>query len=150
MAFDDEFDHPLGRPKYDPERLRRLARYQRWLIAVVLAQLVLWFGFVVVLIFGRNLGAGAIKMPIVLTFVLNVVGAVYVFLASWDLRGAFAAACSGLATLFPFIGLLVITMVNSEATRELKKNGVKVGIFGASAADIVGRPSPYDDEDAGW
>lgn len=150
MAFDDESDHPFDRPEYDPERLRRLARYQRWLIAVVLAQLVVWFGFVVVLISSRNLDGGAIRVPIVLTFVLNVVGAIHVFLASWELRGAVAAVGFGLATLFPFLGLLIITMVNGQATTELKKHGVYVGIFGASAADIVDRPSPYDDEDAGW
>jgi hypothetical protein len=48
------------------------------------------------------------------------------------------------------MGLLVIVLVNGYATSELRKNGVKVGAFGASSADIADRPSLYDDEDAGW
>jgi hypothetical protein len=40
--------------------------------------------------------------------------------------------------------------VNGYATTELRKHGVSVGTFGANLTDVVERPSPYDDEDAGW
>jgi hypothetical protein len=99
---------------------------------------------------GANLD-GAIQLPVAFTFILGGVGAIFVFLLSWELRGAFAAVVFGLATFFPCIGLLIITLVNGYATTELKKHGVRVGLFGATLDDLEERRSPYDvDEDAGW
>jgi hypothetical protein len=147
---DDEFDRPFHHPERDLDRLRRIIRYQRWMIAVVLAQLVLWFGFIVLTTLRHDMGREPIRFPIFLTLILNGVGALFVFLMLLELRGAFSAVTLALAALFPCVGLLVITMVNSYATTELKRNGVNVGLFGASLADLEDRPSLYDDEDAGW
>lgn len=145
-AFDDEFGRPEER---SAEGLRRIARYQRWLIAVVLAQLALWGGFIAIMVLSRGRGAD-VQFPVVLTIILGVVGGLFVFLLSWELRGPFAATVFGIATVVPCIGLLILTMVNGYATTELRKHGVPVGVFGASLAAIDERPSPYDDEDAGW
>lgn len=152
MSRDDEFNQPFSRPgERDAGGLRRIVRYQRWLIAVVLAQLALWLGFLVLTGLGRDVGRGAMQFPVALTLILGAVGAVFVFLIMWELQGVVAAAGFGLATLFPCIGLLVITLANGYATTELKKYGVRVGLFGASTEDVEDRPSPYDvDEDAGW
>ena len=147
MAAWDEFD----RPSYERpiEGLKRVARYQRWLIAVVLAQLALWAGFIALTILGRGREPD-MQFPVVLTLILGAVGGIFVFLLSWELRGAFAALVFGLATVVPCMGLLILTMVSGYATTELRKHGVKVGVFGASFAAIDERPSLYDDEDAGW
>lgn len=144
-AFDDEFG-PAERPI---EGLKRIARYQRWLIAVVLAQLALWGGFIVLSVLNgaRN---SDVQFPITLTFILGCVGGIYVFMLSWELKGPFAALVFAPATVFPCLGLLILTLVNGYASAELKRHGVKVGVFGASAAAIDERPSLYDDEDAGW
>jgi hypothetical protein len=148
VAEFDEYDRPGGgRPA---DQLRRIARYQRWLIAVVLGQLVLWLAFIVLMALDPNDVGDAIAFPMVLTLILGGVGAVFVFLTAWELRGAFAALVFGLATFVPCMGLLVITLVNGYATAELKKHGLRVGLFGASAADVEDRRSLYDDEDAGW
>jgi len=56
----------------------------------------------------------------------------------------------GLATVVPCLGLIVLTLVNGYATAELRKPRGEGRVFGANAADIDERPSPYDDEDAGW
>jgi hypothetical protein len=75
---------------------------------------------------------------------------VFVFLTSWELRGPFAAFVFALATFVPCMGLLVIVLVSGYATTELRKNGIRVGFFGASPEEIRDPPSYYDDEDAGW
>jgi hypothetical protein len=149
MAAWDEFDGPgAGR---SADELKRIVRYQRWLIAVVLGQLALWLGFIALSVIGRSNPADALSFPVVLTVILGGVGGVFVFLIAWELRGAFAAVVFGLATVVPCMGLIVLTLVNGYATTELKKHGVRVGVFGASLADVDERPSPYDpDEDAGW
>ncbi len=143
----DEFDRrDAGR---SPDELKRIVRYQRWLIAVVLAQLALWGG--VVLLARLNPGRGPeLDFPMALTLILGAVGGVFVFLLSWELRGAFAALVFGLATVVPLMGLVILTLVNGYASTELKKHGVPVGVFGASLAGVDERPNPYDDEDAGW
>ena len=141
--FDDESER-------SPDALRRVVRYQRWLIAVVLAQLALWGGFIAIMVLsnGRRM---SVEFPVVLTFILGTVGGIFVFLLSCELRGPFAAVMFGLATVVPCLGLLILTMVNGYATTELRKHGIPVGVFGASLAAIDDRPSSlYDDEDAGW
>lgn len=76
------------------------------------------------------------QFPVVLTVILGVVGGIFVFLLSWELRGPFAAVVFGLATAVPCMGLIILTLVNGYATTELRKHGVPVGMFGASLAAI--------------
>jgi hypothetical protein len=148
MAAWDESDRPGATRSAD--ELRRIVRYQRWLIAVVLGQLALWLGYIALLVLGRGRGPD-MGFPVALTFILGCAGGIFVFLLSWELRGAFAAIVFGLATVVPCMGLIVLTLVNGYATAELKKHGVRVGVFGASLADVRDRPDLYDaDEDAGW
>jgi len=147
-SFDGEFGR---RTERSPDQLRRIVRYQRWLIAVVLAQLMLWLGFIALMVLARDRDVDdMMPFPMVLTLFLGVVGGIFVALTAWELRGGFAAVVFGLATFVPCMGLIVITLVNGYATTELKKHGIRVGIFGATVADIDDRPSLYDDEDAGW
>lgn len=145
----EDFDRPGVERSADS--LRRIVRYQRWLIAVVLAQLVLWGGYVALGLLRGDEFAGVLRFPVVLTFILGGVGGIFVFLLSMELRGPFAAVVFGLATFVPCMGLLILLLVNGYATNELTKNDVKVGLFGASLADVEDRASPYDtDDDAGW
>lgn len=146
MAWlDDEF----GEGERSVASLKRVARHQRALIAVVLAQLALWAGYLGLTVLSRGRNPG-VEFAVLLTFVLGAAGAVYVFRLSWELRGGFAAVVFALATVPPCMGLIVLTLVNSYASAELKRHGIKVGVFGASERDVLARPSLYDDEDAGW
>jgi hypothetical protein len=131
--------------------LQRIARYQRWIVSVVLAQLALWGGVLLLALLGNRF-AESPRFAVVLTFILGGVGAIYVFMLCWELnRGGVVALMFGAATVVPLMGLLVLTLVNGYATTELRKNGVRVGVFGASQADIAERRSPYDeDEEEGW
>lgn len=157
MAAWDDYDLP-GAPGAQPaarsaDELRRIVRYQRWLIGVVLAQLALWGGFVLLGALSRGGFADEPRFAVLLTFILGAVGAIYVFLLCWELkRGGVVAFMLGAATFVPCMGLLVLTLVHGYATTELRKHGVKVGPFGASLAAVDERRSLYDDEDedAGW
>ncbi|MDY3554663.1 hypothetical protein R5W24_003789 [Gemmata sp. JC717] len=143
-AFDDEF----GPPERPVAALKRVARYQRWLIAVVLGQLILWAGLVAwTLVSQRDLNVPLLKT---LTLILGAVGAVFVFLLSWELKGPFAAVVFAAVTILPCAGFIVLMLVSGYASSELKRNGVKVGIFDTSGSSITDRPSLYDDEGAGW
>jgi hypothetical protein len=131
--------------------LKRIIRYQRWVIAVVLGQLALWGGFFGLSMLGSGRFTGdTMSFPVLLTFILGGVGGIFVFLLAWELRGPFAAVVFGFATVVPCMGLLILTLVNGYATAELRKHGIAVGTFGASPAAVEERPSLYDDEDAGW
>jgi hypothetical protein len=148
-AWNDEFGQPNER---SADELRRIIRYQRWLIAVVLGQLALWLGFIALTVLSRGrMSERAMNFPLVLTFILGAVGGIFVFLLSLELRGAFAAIVFGLATIIPCMGLIILTLVHGYASAELKKHGVKVGMFGASSSAVEDRPGLYDaDDDAGW
>jgi hypothetical protein len=149
MATAEDFEAPRG--DRSAAELERIIRYQRWLIAVVLMQLTVWGGFLGLALLGKiHLTGNVLRLPVVLTFILGGVGAIFVFLLSWELRGAFAAIAFGGATVFPVIGLLILTLVNGYATTELRKHGIKVGTFGAPPGALDKRQSLYDDEDAGW
>jgi hypothetical protein len=141
--FDD--DHP----RLPGEELRRLARYQRWVIACVLAQISMWVAALLMMGF---LSGSSIDMdvPLFLTLILGVAGGVYAFLIYWAIRDPFWACMMGFASMVPFLGFLALAAVNSETTKLLNRNGVQVGFFGADLNKIEDGGWVYDDEDAGW
>ncbi len=85
MAAWDESDRQgAGR---SPEQLRRIIRYQRWLIAVVLGQLALWIGSIALTVIKRRADFDdGMNFPVLLTFILGCVGGIFVFLTAWELR----------------------------------------------------------------
>jgi hypothetical protein len=142
-----EFDDDA--PRRPPEELRRIARYQRWVVATILAQLALWAGYVVLALFSGAHLANGLRFPVIVSFVLGAVGGIYAFLIYWTARGPFVAVVMGLGSLPPCLGLLVLAVVHGTATTVLRANGVPVGVFGADV-DAIADSGAYDDEDAGW
>jgi hypothetical protein len=134
-------------PRFAADELRRIARYQRWVVATLLAQLALWVGYVL-LSGGRDV-RGGLGFPTILTFILGGVGGIYTFLLYWTVRGPFAAVVMGLGAVPPCMGVLVLLLAHGTATTALRTNGVPVGVFGADL-DAIDDRHPYDDEDAGW
>ncbi len=144
--FDD--DHPPRRPA---DELRRIVRYQRWIVAVVLAQIALWLGFVLLSWVRGDRPEAGLGFPTVLTFILGGVGGIFAFLTYWSIRGPFAAIVMGLGSMPPCMGILVLMVVNSTATNVLKANGVRVRFFwGALESDITDDHELDDEEDEGW
>ena len=143
----DEFDRAPG--ERSSEELKRIVRYQRWLIGLVLAQLALWawWGVLSVTGAGRGPNEGA---RILLGAVVLAAGA-FVFMLESTLNGVAAGLFGGLLSLIPGLGLLFQVMANQAATTDLKKHGLTVGAFGASPAEVDTHWCPYDiDEDTGW
>jgi len=131
------------------DELKRIARYQRWVIACVLAQITMWLCLLVLSFLER--GWVDTDIPLFLTVLLDLAGAVYAFLIYWTMRNPFLAVVMGLASIPPLLGLLALTAVNSTATRTLNANGVHVGFFGADLNKMEEEGGIYyDDEDAGW
>lgn len=129
--------------------LKLIARYQRWVIACVLAQITMWLCLLVMSFLER--GWIETDIPLFLTVLLDIAGAVYAFLIYWTMRNPFLAVVMGLASIPPLLGLLALTAVNSTATRTLTANGVHVGFFGVDLNKMEEEGGIYyDDEDAGW
>lgn len=141
-------DFDEDNPRLPGEELRRIARYQRWVIACVLAQISLWVALLVLAIAnGRGID---LDVPICLTLILGIAGGAYSFLIYWQIRDPFWACVMGVASMVPFLGFFALAAVNSAATQLLNRNGVQVGFFGADLNKIEDGGWVYDDEDAGW
>ena len=71
--------------------------------------------------------------------------ALILLLSLWSGVGAYAQitpsqdAFSFIAMFVPLLNLIVLILVNQEATGLLRKNGIRVGLMGASLADL---PAP--------
>lgn len=143
-----EYDDENDSPRRSVPELQRIARYHRWLIATLLAQLTLWGGFILLMFLSG--GGVNFRFALVLTCILGAVGGIYAFLLYCQLRRPFWGVVIGLAIVVPVLSLLAITVANNTASLVLKANGVKVGMFGANI-DEIEEASLYDDiDDAGW
>ena len=140
-----DLNGPARRPA---DELRRIARYQRWVVAVLLAELALWVGYLVIgAVRGEPLAIG-MRFPIVLTLILGGVGGVYTFLIYWTIRGPFLAIVMGLAALPPALGTIVLLLANTTVTRILSDHGIRAGLLGAFEADIP--DDEPEDDNADW
>src|SRR4051812_22203127 len=112
-----------------PEELRRVARYQRWLIASVVTQVTLWLAWIGLALVLRHPGDRWETLLLYLTVILGCAGGVYAFLIYWTVRDRFWAVAMGLASVPPFLGVFALTVANGRATRTLEASGVAVGLF---------------------
>jgi hypothetical protein len=65
-----------------------------------------------------------------------VIGAVFIFMLAISLYSTGAGIVMGILTLVPLVGLIVLLIVNSRATRVMRNHGIKVGLLGADPATI--------------
>lgn len=123
------------------DEIRRIIRYQRWLIGLILMELVAW-----VLVFLVR-GSG----PELMLVAFTLAAAAFVFMLETTLNGWVAGFLGGAMSLIPGLGVLVQVAVNRGATASLTKYGLKVGLFGASVTDLKPVWTPYDiDPETGW
>jgi len=115
------------------EKLRRVARYQRWVLYALLGQILVYV--LMLLLYGAGFygTGGAISY---LFLPLAIFSMVAIFLLGKELiHVALAAICTVLMIL-PCISLLVLLVINGRATRLLQQHGVKVGLMGANPNTI--------------
>lgn len=127
-------ENPYAAPAFVPEAigilsgssedLRKVAKYQKGIIACIAIYLVGFFGQFV-------------SPPELLVFAWLIIiaagfaGAVFVFLLAIKVFGIGLGILFGALCFFPCLGIFVLLGVNSKATHILKENGIKVGLFGA-------------------
>ena len=110
-------------------RLELIARRQKGILVCILLYLVC--------VIGQFLVPGSVRPFVRLAAILPIVGGtVFVFLLATKLYSTVLGVVLGVLTLVPIIGLLVLLIVNSRATRVLRDAGVSVGLLGADLSDI--------------
>ncbi len=130
-----------------------IARYQKWLIRVILLQILIAAGWVTAAILTDQMD-GPSAPPIMvfggvatLTFSLVTLGVAFALTSK--LHGQ--TTTLGLCRLFLGGGVLA---VNGRATTELRRNGIRVGLLGARRADLTALVPPQRDKDQvqklGW
>jgi ABC-type enterochelin transport system permease subunit len=67
---------------------------------------------------------------------IGLAGTVFVFLLAIKVYSTVVGVLLGFLALIPFIGLLVLLIVNGKATRTLKQKGIAVGLLGADLSQI--------------
>jgi len=121
-------------PPNDREKLRRVARYQQWVLYALLANILN-----TVLLFANAL---AVKSEIMATFwsllalVIAVAAMVAIFLLAKEVYNVVVGVLCAILMVFPCISLLTLAIVNSKATAYLQQRGVKVGFMGVNPDTI--------------
>ena len=122
------------------EELRAVASKQKAVIVCV-ALNILFFALRLFIVFGK------ITLPVFVTWILTpcflglaVVSVVYIFMLGIKLYGTAIGILLGLLTFIPLVGLIILLIVNTKATRTLREGGFRVGFFGASLSQF--EPAP--------
>ena len=123
------------------DKLRRVAKYQRWVLVALLISLVL-----IIALLGN--GFQYYDMPLKVRYVIGGIRfIVCLFMtAMWFLVAKQlwhpAAAILGVVTLvvasiwLPIATIVVVLMINQRATRYLQRYGIAVGLLGADYKSI--------------
>ncbi|MFM9960318.1 MAG: hypothetical protein ACKV2Q_03735 [Planctomycetaceae bacterium] len=111
------------------EDLRAIAKFQKGILVCILAEILL-------LVLS---GAAGQRMGPVFAFgflAASVTATVFVFLLAMKIYSTGIGVLLGILTLVPCLGLIVLLIVNGNATGVLQKHGIKVGLLGAKLSDI--------------
>ncbi|MDB5310536.1 MAG: hypothetical protein JWO38_4738 [Gemmataceae bacterium] len=146
--------HRPFEPTHSPDALRAIARYQRLLILCLLAQLFVWAGYILLTVLGVvavDEDAEVLVFVMGLTALLGLVGGVVVFLLATKVSGPVLGVIFGGLTVVPCLGLVMLLIVNVQATGVLQAHGVRVGLIGARGSDLDALRDGYEvEEDEGW
>jgi hypothetical protein len=116
----------------DRDKLRRVAKYQQWVIYALLANICANIA---------SIAAGqadlAIRMGIlVVALAIAVFAMVAIFLLANELYNAGIGVLCAVLMIVPCISLITLLVVNGKATGYLQQNGVKVGFMGVNPNTI--------------
>jgi uncharacterized membrane protein len=111
------------------EKLRRVAKYQRWVLFALLANIVSY----VIFMMGSIAGHEGISRLAGIVFLLSAVFAmVAIFLLAQAIYNTVVALICAVVMFIPCIAFITLAIVNSKATSYLQAHGVKVGFMGAN------------------
>lgn len=120
----------------DRDRLMRIASDQRMINIIVLV----YFGTGIAT---STFGGADAAMPIrivlgLIALGVIVAGAVFAVRMASVLHGTGIAVLFAILLLIPCVGLIALLVLNSQATAELKKAGLRVGLLGADPGQFNG------------
>lgn len=118
----------------DPAResVRRVARYQRYVIFALLANIL-----ANIIAFATLSGDAAIRVAVtVLALGAMVFAMIAIFLLAKELINTGVAVLCAILMIAPCISLIVLLVVNQKATSYLQRNGIRVGFFGTNPDTI--------------
>jgi hypothetical protein len=117
------------------EKLRDVAKYQRWVILSLLLNIA---AMLVVFVFGPHISQlpfGTIVLrSLLLANVAFQIGSIVMLARQFS--NAFVALFVAIAMFLPLISLLVLLNYNQKATSYLRAHGIRVGFFGVSPNKI--------------
>lgn len=121
-----------GVPDQQREKLIRVARYQRWVIYALLANIVL---NITIMSLARQ---GVMVQVLGLAVALGVVAfaILSIFLLQKEVSNVGVAILCAILMFIPCISLITLLVVNQGATKYLQSRGVKVGFMGADPNSI--------------
>jgi hypothetical protein len=120
----------------DPEHLRRVAIYQKGVIFAICVYLLNLFMNVVSGIAQVNPPVALTLSIAVLALVAVLVGIVSVGLLAGRMHGAVIGVAMAFVAFIPCVNLIMLFVINHQATQLLKRNGVHVGFLGARMSNI--------------
>jgi hypothetical protein len=109
--------------------LRSVAKCQKGILVCILI-------YVVAVFMGSALPADVRLLLSLGLIIVGLVSAVLVFMLAIKVYPTGLGIVLGVLSLVPFIGFIVLLVVNGKATAILKQNGIKVGLLGANIAAI--------------
>jgi hypothetical protein len=125
--YDDEPQR--HRKRVSPEKLRAIAIRQKIIIFCIVAYL----GVVA----ARFFVPAEVRLFLAIAgLIVSVTAAVFVFMLAIEVHGAGLGILFGFLALIPCVGLIILLIVNQQATSLLQKNGIRVGLLGANMSDI--------------
>ena len=118
----------------DPAReaLRRVAKYQRFVIFALLANILA--NIVSVATLGQDLPIRLVVMA--LSLGVAVFAMVSIFLLAKEVINTGVGVLCAILMIVPCISLIVLLVVNQKATSFLQNNGVRVGFLGANPDSV--------------
>ena len=114
--------------------VKRIARYQRYVLLFATMQIVCLF---LVVTAGRDLS----WLPAMGIYLAAVLGMVFGILLAIEFFHPVAGVAFGFLALIPCLGLFVLLAISMKATNILRRNGIRVGLFGAAAREFEPRTS---------
>lgn len=123
---------PGGLLPTDREKLRDVAKFQRYINLVILANFGAG-GLMRVLreVPGGNLISGLFALGVILA------GAVFAVQMARALYSTGVAVVCAILLLIPCVGLLALLVLNNRATARLSAAGLKVGLLGAEPSEVA-------------
>jgi hypothetical protein len=112
----------------DREKLRRVAKYQKWVIYALLVSIVMN----IIAMSARQAGIAVNLAVLAAALVVAGLSMAAIFLLANELHNAGIGVLCAILMLIPCVSLITLLVINSHATTFLKDGGVQVGLMGAN------------------